>query len=240
MKDVFDNETPLEEVIESQGAPEGQHVEHAATGAETNSLVAAATPAAESSKQVPLQALEAERTKRREWRDKFQHLQGQFDAMQRMQQSGQAQAPNQGQQQPQFQDPAQRFAYEAIERSENSRFDTSEMLAREKFGDELVDKAFQHVTDVNDPTVWSRIKAAKHPWAEVVKESKRLEILGQMGDDPLTYEQKLKEKWLAETNPAAPGAVRTPPPASLAGSRSSAGRTTSPFTGPTPIKDLFN
>lgn len=238
MKDVFDNEIS-EEVPASQGEPEVQQVEQPEAVAHQAEPQVAAPPAANTSGQVPLQALEAERTKRREWRDKWNESQGELKVL-REERQRYLQGGQQPQEQQQFQDPAQRFAYEAIERAENSRFDMSEMLAREKYGDEVVTNAFQHVTDVNDPAVWTKIKSSKNPWAEVVKESKRLEILGQMGDDPLTYEQKLKEKWLAETNPApATTAPKAPLPASLAGARSSATRSAPGFTGPTPINDLF-
>lgn len=231
MKDVFDNEPSLEEVTESQGEPEVQHAEPVTDERQEPRDVA--PPATDTAKQVPLKALEAERAQRREWRDKYQHLQGQFDAMQRMQQNVQ-----QPQGEPQHQvDPVA----QAVDRAENARLDMSEMIAREKFGDEEVDKAFKKLQDASqsDPGLFQRVMRDKNPWVAVVKEAKRLDLLEQMGDDPMTYEQKLKEKWLAEQTQPPVVAPRAAVPASLAGSRSSAARTAPAFTGEPSFKDLF-
>lgn len=215
MNDVFDAE-PVD-----PNAAQGD------TPAETqvDKPVDATPPVADTDANVPLKALEAERSKRREWRDKAQFLEGQLAALRQMPQ--------------QHQEPAQRDPLrEALEVAQNERLDTSEMLAREKFGDKAVDEAFQKFQDMvgKDPSLYQRVMSQKHPWGAVVKETQRAALLDEIGDDPVAYRERLKAEIAGTPQDTTPKPTL---PQSLAGARSTASRTAPSFNGPPPFEKLF-
>jgi hypothetical protein len=229
MNDIFGN---AEEEQLPEGEQQPEQAQEVATPEQTE-VIEAVPPAAESEKHVPLKALEAERAGRREWRDKYHQLEGELRALK---QQAQFQQPQQAQEQ-QIYDPAQH----AIEAANNARLDTSEMLAREKFGDEEVDKAFAKFQDQlgKDPLLLQRAMRDKHPWGFIVRETKRMELLAEVGDDPAAYKAKLRAEILAESGQQP--AITTPKPVlppSLATARSSGARSTN-WTGPPPLSDIF-
>jgi hypothetical protein len=220
MDDVFDGP---EEKVPSEGEAQ---VEQPVTESPPEP---AAPPAADTEKHVPLAALEAERAGRRDWKEKALRSEGEIKSL-REQLARTAQQPQEPRQPA---DPLQQAAEFAL----SERLNTSEMLAREKFGDAAVDEAFAKFQEAQgkDPSLHQRVMSQKHPWGALVKEMQRAALLDEIGDDPAAYKERLKAELLAPP-------VSTPKPVlptSLAGARSSAGRTSPGVTGPPSFKELF-
>lgn len=187
-------------------------------------------------KHVPLAALEAERTGRRDWKEKALRFEGELKAMREMSQPRQVQ-----------EEQVERDPFVVMnERMINERFNTSELIARQAHPDidEKIE-AFKEALQAN-PAIYQQMQNQAHPWEFAYKEGARLLLAKEMGDDPTTYRQKLeaeiRAKVLAElgqgeSNQSNPKAVL---PKSLAGFRSSAARSAGTFTGPTPFDQIIN
>ena len=133
----------------------------------------------------------------------------------------------------------------------NERLNTSEMLLREKIGDEAVEALiteFQQAAKA-DPTLYGKLYQQTRPYQWAAKEVEAMRLRRDIGDDPAAYrariEAEARAKWEAEagqqpngSNGHAPSPAAGLPP-SLANARSVAGRTASPFTGPPPLEALF-
>jgi hypothetical protein len=132
----------------------------------------------------------------------------------------------------------------------NERLNVSEIYARDKIGDDL-DK---YVTEFKaaaerEPTLWGKLYSQPGPYQWLIKEVDRIRQHAEIGDDPAAFrsrlEAELRAQWEAETQgqPAQGNGGRTSPaaglPPSLANARSVAGRTTSTFTGPPAMEELF-
>jgi hypothetical protein len=232
MDDVF-NDLPPEEQGQ-QGVPEAgqqqQPAQQPAQGGEQQPAEGnAAPPAASTERHVPLEALEAERKGRQDWKEKairFEEEAKQLrEQMQRAQPGGQQQQP---------QDPLQTLQQQIL----NERFNTSEMLVREKFADvDEVIGAFKEAAARN-PALTAAMYASPHPWKFAYDEGKRMRFAAEIGNDPAAYRKKLEDEIRAELSksqqPAAPAL-----PQSLAGARSAGGRDHT-FTGPTPMENIFD
>ena len=133
----------------------------------------------------------------------------------------------------------------------NERLNTSEMLLREKVGDEAVDALitdFQQAAQA-DPSLYGKLYAQTRPYQWAAKEVEAMRLRRDIGDDPAAYrariEAEARAKWEAEAGQQPNGANGHAPspaaglPPSLASARSVAGRTASPFTGPPPLEALF-
>jgi hypothetical protein len=87
---------------------------------------------------------------------------------------------------------------------EDQRLATSEMLARDKFGDETVDQAFTALDEAmrTNPQAnrfdHQRIMAARHPYAELVKWHKAQLATKEIGGDPAAYREKLRKELMAD------------------------------------------
>lgn len=199
-----------------------------------------APPASEHDKQVPLKALEEERKSRQDWKEKairfeeeLKHTRAQMEQAQRQQPTQQ-----QGQQQPMSPEMAML----------NERFNISEMMAREKYAD-LDDKmeVFQKAAAEN-PALGAELAKQKHPYDWMYKHATKLQALAEIGDDPTAYEQKLRDKIMAElqasqqtaeTAPVQTQAAAPVLPKTLATSRSAGPRSAPTWTGPTALNDIL-
>jgi hypothetical protein len=240
MDDVF-NDDPAEQQGAVKGEPTteqqqpAQEVQQPPAQGEQQPVEGAVPPAAGTERHVPLEALEAERKGRQDWKEKAIRAEAERDQLR--QQFERSQQP--AQQQPQ--DPLLVMQQQIV----NERFNTSEMLVREKFAD--VDETiatFRQAADKN-PALTAQMFASTHPWKFAYDEGKRLKFASEIGNDPAAYRERVKAEVLAELQKAAPASLQSQQPAapalpqSLAGARSAGGRDHT-FTGPTPMEDIFN
>ena len=204
---------------------------------------------------VPREALIDERAKRNDWKEKA--VRAEALAAEREKQAAELakriealekrQAPPQPLQQ---QQPAQQFQFtpwevDPVRRQQeellNHKFEQSEQFARYKLGDEVVDKLINDFAELTaqNPALRQQLFYQRDPFGWAHKELERQRLLREVGDDPTSYEQKLRAKWEAEQAAKAPPPVvlpqNTPPPAmppSLANVRSAAPRTAQAWSGP--------
>jgi hypothetical protein len=129
----------------------------------------------------------------------------------------------------------------------NERLNTSEMLARDRHGDELVDAAAQWAEQSGEV---ARFIGQRNPYGELIKAYKKHQALAEIGDDPSVYrsrlEQELREKILAELKGGGAAAVKAPSapaqtrfPTSLAAETSAGAGTGSVLTPEAAMKDVF-
>ena len=133
----------------------------------------------------------------------------------------------------------------------NERLNISQALLTDKIGEAKVQ---EYVNDFKafaeqDPTLWPKLYQQAMPYQWMTSEIDRRRMHREIGDDPSAFEARIREKVLAEIAaggngngeaapaPRGPGLPAQPP--SLAAARSVAGRTTSTFTGPPPMTELF-
>jgi hypothetical protein len=207
---------------------------------------AGADPAA---RHVPLEALEAERRVRQDWKEKAIRAEAERDQLRQQMErrQPQQQPPQGGQQQQQPDDPVQR----QVQRLENVVLNQSERAARSHHGSEAVDKAWARVQQefAQNPALYQQIVGAPDPWDQVVQHGKRLMAMDEIGTDPLAYRKKVEDEIRAQLAAGAGGAAApgsdpagkpAPPrlPESLAGARSAGARGTT-WTGPAPFDSLF-
>lgn len=91
-------------------------------------------------------------------------------------------------------DPAGALAYEREQFQQallNQRLNTSEMLTRNKHGDQLVDAAFQAAQQAG---VLQHFVRARDCYGEMVKWHRHQQVLARVGEDPDAYEKTLEEK----------------------------------------------
>lgn len=131
---------------------------------------------------------------------------------------------------------------------------TSRMLASDKYGADTVKEADNALGAImqqnpNDPDVIAlqqRVMAAEHPYAELVTWHQRRKAMADIGDDPTTYEARLREKIMAELATTSPAptttqqqpAAKTPMPSNFASARSEGPRTGVVFEGPKPLSEI--
>ena len=229
MEDVFADKPEGEskvveqqvEQVEAQAAPEQTETQGEPTSQNAD-------------KHVPLAALEAERKGRQDWKEKALRYEGEIAEARR--QLAERNSQHQTHEPQRQLDPMEQIRHEML----NDRFNTSQMLAAQKYADlnEVVE-VFQEAAKAN-PALAMALQQQAHPYEFAYKEGKRLQLLKEVGDDPTSYRQKLEEeirtKLLAELQPGAP---KVNLPTSLAGVRSSATRSAPAFTGPTPLDNMF-
>jgi hypothetical protein len=134
----------------------------------------------------------------------------------------------------------------------NHQLNTSEMLLREKIGDDKVTEYVNEFKELaaRDQSLFPKLYSQPHPYAWMQREVERQRVLRDVGDDPTAFRAKVeaeaRAKWEAELaqqpmnggngHAVSPAAGLAP---SLANARSVAGRTTTTFTGPPPLEALF-
>jgi len=196
-----------------------------------------------------LAALQDERNKRRDWKEKAVRAETERDELRKQLDEAKryAQQPPQQYQPPQQQyerTPEEQRAFDEV----NNRLNFSEMAARDKHGDEVIEAAiveFKQAAAIN-PSLVSTLHQQIHPYAWLVKEVEGLRLKREIGTDPAAYRAKLRAEIEAEMNAGQSGAPQQPPisPAarmapSLANARSAAPRGAPAYSGPTDLDDIL-
>lgn len=212
---------------------------------------------------VPLQAVQAERGKRKEAENEAEALRRELAELR-----GQVSVLSRPAQQPQpaekpkpktFWENPDEFLAERLapiqQETTQRHFLNSRMLADEKFGADTVkeaDDALGALIQANDPSVvelQQRIKTSPHPYADLVSWHQRRKAMADIGDDPVSFRERERERIRAEilAEQAAaqpeittqqPPAARAPMPSNFAGARSEGPRTGVTFQGPKPLSDI--
>lgn len=155
-------------------------------------------------RQVPLSELLGEREKRqseRKLREEAEKRAIEYEARTKAyeQMLANLQKP-QAQQQPQepppdfFTDPDAAFnarMQPVIDQAANVRLDTSEMLARDKHGDAVVDAALQAALQAG---INRQFISRKNPYADLVKWHESTKVYQEIGPDPKQYRDKLESE----------------------------------------------
>ena len=128
----------------------------------------------------------------------------------------------------------------------NERLNTSEMMALDKHGKEVIDaetEYFQRRTQA-DPRLWNELYSKPHPYQWMIDNNATARLHEEIGTDPAAYRAKIiaeeKAKW--ETENGAGGQRVSPAaglPPSLANARSAAPRGTNGFSGPPSLSDIL-
>ncbi len=196
---------------------------------------------------VPRQALEDERRKRQDYEKRIAELERQFTQPQPQQQ------PQQPQRKPvpdMFADPEGYTAWveeQITERSLSTAASISRRFAEKEYGADVVQQVLQSApADLCNQLFYT----SQDPFGDLMSWHKRQQLLNEIGDDPSAYEAKLRAKWEAEMNGAAPPppqsatppAQKAPVPKSLARTPSAQPRdpSTGRWQGPTPLSDILS
>jgi len=210
---------------------------------------------------IPRRAYEDERRKRQDWKAKASKYEGEIAELRRQLEARQAPpappapAPAPVRMTPvaainPVQDPAG-FAEAQMRAQINHQLNVSEMLLRDKLGDEAVDgyiSEFQELARA-DPLLSHKMYAERNPYGFVKREVDRVRREREMGDDPDAYIQRRidaeRERWEQERAAAAPPPA--PPPApipalqpSLANTRSVAARSAPQWSGEPSLEDVLS
>lgn len=217
------------ESVEPKGEAEALEVAEHAEGE---------TPSSDHGKHVPLSALEAVRREKTDWKEKAIRYEEQLKAIQNKP-AQETQKSNVDFSQMSEQD---RNYLEAF----NQRAEISEMIARQKYGDEAVDQAHQVFSEAvqKNPALQQAMLQQQNPWDYVYREGTKLLALKEIGEDPKAYRERIREEIRQEllqsqTSQPSPSAAASGLPPSLASARSSAPRSSVAFTGPTPLDSIL-
>jgi hypothetical protein len=264
LDDIFDGKVPAPEAEpaasaapEPTGDPQAT-ADAAPEGSAEPQAEGEGAPPAPDGGTVPVGALQAERRERQDWKERAIREEEQRKALERELAQLRAQPPQpaataQPEPPPQRATPPdpvmdpEGFARHWEEQRMHDRFAMSELLVRQQHPDaEDVIKAAMEQIKAN-PALAAPLKTAHHPIQALYDMGKKALAMKDIGDDPAAFEAKLREKLRAEilaeqqqaAAPEQPGAPAVTLPPSLAGMRSAAPRGSTPFTGPTPLKELF-
>jgi hypothetical protein len=197
---------------------------------------------------IPRRAYEDERRKRQDWKEKAARLEGELAAIKRQQEEA---ARPQPQPMPPLApiDPSQDpmgFTVRIQQVMLNERLNNSEMLLRDKIGDDKVTEYVQEFQQLaqRDPTLFGKLYSQTNPYGWMQREVERQRVLRDVGDDPSAYRSKIeaeaRAKWEAEAAakpaPVSPAAGLQP---SLATVRSVAGRTAGTWSGEPSLEDVL-
>jgi len=127
----------------------------------------------------------------------------------------------------------------------NERLNTSEMMALDKHGKEVVDTetAYFQKRAQSDPRLWEQLYSKPHPYQWMIDNNATARLHEEIGTDPAAYRARIaaeeRAKWEAErSNGAQPSPVAGMPP-SLANARSAAPRSSNGFAGPMSMDDIL-
>jgi len=127
----------------------------------------------------------------------------------------------------------------------NERLNTSEMMALDKHGKEVVDTetAYFQKRAQSDPRLWEQLYSKPHPYQWMIENNQTAKLHEEIGTDPAAYRARVaaeeRAKWESErSNGAQPSPVAGMPP-SLANARSAAPRSSNGFAGPLSLEDIF-
>jgi hypothetical protein len=168
-------------------------------------------------RQVPLSELLSERKQRQEEQRLRMEAEARAKAYEQInQRQPQHQPPPQAQIEPPdfITDPEGALSYHLQRQHQqhvNMMLNQSEIMARDKFGDELVDAALKAAQTAG---ATGQFMDKPHPWGELVKWHKRQQTLQVVGDDPDAFRKKIEEevrqKVLAELKAGGAGAAAAP------------------------------
>jgi hypothetical protein len=236
---VFDRETPQETVDTTESteaarardekgrfAPKSEPEPQAQAQSEPAPIEPTTQPDPNANRHVPLSELLSERKQRQEKERLYMEAEARAKAyeqmLQRQPQQPQYQPQPQAQEPPPdfFTDPEAAFNHrlQSVQQQyTNMMLNQSEVMARDKFGDEIVDAALKAAQTAGVATSFTN---QPHPWGELVKWHKRQQTLQVVGDDPDAYRTKIeaevRAKVLAELKAGGAGAAATKFPGSLA------------------------
>lgn len=209
---------------------------------------------------IPRHALEDERRKRNDWKERAVKAETQHqELMRQLEEAKKAPPPAPQQPPPQMQplpdpqqDPvgfARGFAIQQQQMLLNERLNMSEMMLREKLGpdkvDEYVNEFKQHAE--RDPTLFGKLYTQTNPYGWMTREVDRLRLQRDIGDDPAAFRSRIeaeaRAKWeqeVAARGPTVPQGAPVPGmQPSLANARSVAGRTAQAWTGEPSLEDVL-
>ena len=125
----------------------------------------------------------------------------------------------------------------------NERLNTSEMMAVDKHGKEMIDGevAYFQGRAKSDPQLFQKLYSTPHPYQWMIEDNATARLHEEIGTDPAGYEAKLRAKWEAErgANDPPPVSPAAGLPPSLASVRSAAPRATNGFAGPPAMEDIL-
>jgi hypothetical protein len=123
----------------------------------------------------------------------------------------------------------------------NERLNTSEMMALDKHGKEVIDREteyFKKRTEA-DPRLWNELYSKPHPYQWMIDDNATARLHEEIGTDPAAYrariaaEERAKMESELSRSPVISPAAGLPP--SLANARSAAPRGTNGYAGPMSI-----
>jgi hypothetical protein len=127
----------------------------------------------------------------------------------------------------------------------NERLNTSEMMALDKHGKEVIDREteyFKKRTEA-DPRLWNELYSKPHPYQWMIDDNATARLHEEIGTDPAAYrariaaEERAKMESELSRSPVISPAAGLPP--SLANARSAAPRGTNGYAGPMSIDDIL-
>ncbi|WP_288950447.1 hypothetical protein [uncultured Paracoccus sp.] len=211
-------ETPEQESPASEAAqPEGETAENPAESTGENTVETPETTDKEDQRHVPIEALRAEREKR-------QALERRIAEFEAARQRAQIEA---------IEDPDQRA--QAVQQQVTQAFlmeraNLSRSYAERQYGEDFVNEVVEFFNDPKHAPMSHQFMREQDPFGAAIQYYNATRALQEIGPDPKSYEQRLREQikaeLLAELNPAKPKA----PPPSMA-SAPAAGGADSPPTG---------
>jgi hypothetical protein len=225
-------------------------------------------PRDEGGKQIPIQALDAEKARRRKAEQESHQLRGYLQALQQQPKP----APT-AQQEPEkplpdwYAEPDKAFdarmervlkpileKLEAAGASPRQAIETtSRQIAIDRHGTEVVQEAFNAANERMglDPAfnaaMKARLNASDHPFGELIKWHKEQSALSRFGDDPEAAFEAEVERRLAERmgqQPAGHAQQRAPVlpptlPSNFANARNAGGNRAPAYGGPKPLNEIF-
>lgn len=162
------------------------------------------------------------------------------------QQLRQLQQPQQPQETPDiFEDPEGAIAARLSpmqQMMESNRLDFSEDRARDKYGDQIVDQAFEAAQRAG---IAGQFASRRHPYGDLVQWFQREQTLSEVGTDPKAYREKLAAEIRAEVLKelkagTAQGAQPPRFPTSLADQTNAGGQQGATLTADAIMNDVFN
>jgi hypothetical protein len=127
----------------------------------------------------------------------------------------------------------------------NERLNTSEMMALDKHGKEVIDRETEYFKKRGeaDPRLWNDLYSQPHPYQWMIDNNATARLHEDIGTDPAAYRARVvaeeRAKWEAEHPAGQPVSPVANLPPSLANARSSAPRGMKGFSGPPSLDDIL-
>jgi hypothetical protein len=127
----------------------------------------------------------------------------------------------------------------------NERLNTSEMMAMDKHGREVIDRETEYFKKRGEaePRLWAELYSQPHPYQWMIDNNATARLHEEIGTDPAAYRARVvaeeRAKWEAEHPAGQPISPVAGLPPSLANARSAAPRGTNGYAGPMSIDDIL-